>query len=284
MNTDPNKPESNKTKQLLVTIAVFLLTVILISLTYNNIKGCINLNASQTTNSTSSSATANQSSEGSANTSSEAANTAELEILESGYFITRNGNVNYGIVWQNSSDTSAIYAPTLLIVGKSISGEELFTETNKRPVKIYPHEKQVFAGSVSKNTTQLHSVEFKVANDSSLYSAAQAQDSALFTLSNQQEKESDAYSKLYTCQLTASRIPSSSSGYIFYDVILRDEQGKIVFGDSATNVSAGSGASLKTPNEGETIECSFKVGTPDLFGGVPEHASFEIAATAGCNP
>ncbi len=55
-------------------------------------------------------------------------------------------------------------------------------------------------------------------------------------------------------------------------------------GDTTTTSGAGSSEAKVPAEEGESAEYELKVGTPDLFGGVPEHASFEIGATLGCLP
>lgn len=219
---------------------------------------------------------------GDSSSSAGQASAQPAQILESGYFITRKGNVEYGVVWQNPNEGCSIYAPTLLVVGRDAEGNELFRDTVKRPVKMRPGERQIIAGGVTENKTALQDVDFYVAKNESKYITGEKAAEEYLTFSNLQESDADAYSKTFTCTLAANKLPGDADGLIFYDVLLRDEQGKIVFGSSAIDSNHSEGMDVPAA-EGESAECQFKVGTPDLFGGVPEHASFEVGATLGCD-
>lgn len=183
-----------------------------------------------------------------------------VEIKDSGYYVTEYGYIMYGIVWKNPNDLYSIEYPTLSITGKDANGKILFNDTQVME-SLMPGEEQRF-GCQAGTETAPASVEFSVTDSRSNYVRTNDKATEYFSIANANEVPGD-YETSFTGELTTlADLGDSSQAWV--SVILRDGNGKIVY---------GSNSFADVPAKGQTLP--FEV---SAMSSLPEHASYELFA------
>ena len=188
----------------------------------------------------------------------------ELEIVESGWSISDQGYVMYGIGIKNPNADKEADLPSFTITGKKQDGSIVFNDQQTLFV-IAPNE-TVYYGFQAGNGTAPDTVEFAI--DDCSFSDCGTPDSETFTITNTSEVPGDFGMSSYTGEATLNLDLSGSSSPELLEqtavtVILRDAEGQIVYGMSTF---------VNTPDQGESVP--FEVSAHS----VPEHASYELYA------
>lgn len=184
-----------------------------------------------------------------------------IEILESGYYVTDDNLVYYGVKWENPNDDYSIDYPTLKITAKDADGKIVFANEQVMSFML-PGEVQEF-GCLADQGEKIKSIEFNATADESNYYSADTKAVEYFTISNTNEVE-DAYGfTKYTGEIAANYDLSDYS-QAWVSVILRDKDGNIVYGQNSF---------ADMPAQDESVPFEIDCGSD-----VPEHASYEIYA------
>lgn len=188
-----------------------------------------------------------------------------LSIAEFGWSVDPIGYVNYGLALRNSSEETAIALPAVNVVGYDEEGTVLFTDSVILS-EILPGE-TLYAGGQAGRGTPPAEVKLEVERPNAVNALIEtgarpdyevtglsevAQPYGSISFSGKVERKTEGASVLY------------DTGQISVCVILRDEAGKIVYGNTTL---------VSRPEVGESV--AFEVGGY----GVPEYASIEAYAT-----
>lgn len=202
---------------------------------------------------------------------SSSSDTLQPEIIESGYYLTDDGDVYFGVGWENPNESYAIEFPELIITGRDADGDITFMETES-PMSavsmLLPGEIQYFGGyAIGEEGTV--TVEFSVMQvDDDDFVATDEVAEEYYTISNTNVTEGDGGRVSFTGEITTNvEFEDVSSARV--SVILRDEGGNIVYGYFGWAGLAG---------ERETA--AFEKVVYD----VPEYATYEIYATPWHSP
>lgn len=228
-----------------------LVTIVISGALAVTLCGCASGSAQSTNDETSSSATA------SATTNS--TEPTAIVLKESGYNITENGYVQYGVLLDNpNSDYGAKFCK-VTIVGKKTDGSIVFS-TDQVLSDIIPEQQYAYAGQAG-NGTAPDTVEFKVSVDKSNWFKSTDTDSNYYTISNISEIPGQYGNDSYTGEITTNI--DADVKQVAISVFLRNAAGEIC-GSAFTFADA--------PALGETG--TFQVNSYKT----PEHTSYEIYA------
>ena len=194
---------------------------------------------------------------------SASSSTSELldpEILESGYYLTDAGFVRYAVCWENPNEGYAIEYPELTITCRDADGVITFAYTETMS-ELLPGEVQYFSG-ITVGGEGTVTVEFGVSQvDDNDFEATDEVAEEYFTISNTSAIDND-YKVLFTGEITTN-VELEDFDEARLSLVLRDEDGNIVYGDfDFVDVTA----------EGGTV--AFEIEAYDL----PDYATYEIYA------
>lgn len=186
-----------------------------------------------------------------------------LAIVESGCSTDSSGYVHYGFALCNTSADQAITSPEVQIVGRDAEGTILFSRT--QALRSLQPGQTLYFGGLAGNGTQPDSVSFAAQTPPDRNVTNATGEPAAFSISNAAEVSDGYGGKNFSGEVTflGGTLPASAKDGVVVSVILRDESGAIVYGNSSRE---------NRPAEGETT--AFQV-----FGGyLPKHASMEVYA------
>ena len=183
-----------------------------------------------------------------------------MEIVESGYHITSDGYVRWGICWQNPNSAHAIENPQLTITGYEADGSIVFVDTSYMWTTLCPGEIQYIAGS-SYDTDGTATVEFSIVDEGS-YTESDETAVERYTIGNVSASQDDDGYWTFTGEITAN-LEDDDASAAQISVILRDADGAIIYGDCGYADLAAVGVSA--PFEVELYDDE-----------VPSFASYEL--------
>lgn len=191
----------------------------------------------------------------------ETAEKLSLEIIDSGYYVTEDGDVYFGICVYNPNATYEIDSPKLTITGKDADGVITFTYTTYLD-SLLPNEVQ-YVGDYVFGEAGTVTVEFSVPVLSDYKYEVSAETSVdCFTLSNINYVEGSYHDSItgeITTDIQLDDVTEARISVIFYD-----EDGNIVGGDyTYTDIAV----------EGSTM--AFEISLDDEL---PDYATYEIYA------
>lgn len=193
------------------------------------------------------------------------ANENPLEIVDSGWSAGSGGYINYAIALRNNSVDKQIDFPTFTITGRSADGSVVFSQDQVLSV-IYPGQ-TVWWAAPAGNGTAPGSVEFTVAEPDDHNVSTATGDASIYSVSNLSVVESGFGLESFTGEVTLEREGDEQFGMgsVAIVVVLRDESGKVVYGDQTFVDNPSLGGSK-----------SFEVSCYDP----PDYASYEVYALA----
>ena len=186
-----------------------------------------------------------------------------LSIIESGCSIDSMGYAHYGFALHNTSTEHTIDLPGVKIVGRKADGTVLFSE-DKYLMSILPGQTLYFGGQAGKGT-RLDSITFSTQTPEEFKVSDAAGEPPAFRVDNVAEVADDTGLRYFSGEVTflGGTRPRFGGSDVAVSIVLRDESGSIIYGDTAfTNF----------PAEGETT--TFET----LIGALPAYAKMEAYA------
>lgn len=164
----------------------------------------------------------------------EAANPAELQIVDSGWFAADNGMVDFAVKVQNPNKTVEAIDPVIEVVGKDDSGNVIFDETIETP-GVLPDSTYYYsyvAGSTadsSANSTEVvkpATVEFSITTPEGSWEATDQKLADVYVVQDGGAADTQFGAKEFTGTVTASEsLDGATQSRV--DVVLLDGNGKI---------------------------------------------------------
>lgn len=164
----------------------------------------------------------------------EAANPAELQIVDSGWFAADNGMVDFAVKVQNPNKTVEAVNPVIEVVGKDDAGNVIFDETIETP-GVLPDSTYYYsyvAGSTaSKGTDSTTSakpatVDFAITTPEGSWQATEQKLADVYAVADGGAADTQFGAKEFTGTVTASeQLDGATQSRV--DVILLDKDGKI---------------------------------------------------------
>lgn len=164
----------------------------------------------------------------------EAANPAELQIVDSGWFAADNGMVDFAVKVQNPNKTVEAIDPVIEVVGKDDSGNVIFDETIETP-GVLPDSTYYYsyvAGSTadsSANSTEVvkpATVEFSITTPEGSWEATDQKLADVYAVQDGGATDTQFGAKEFTGTVTASEsLDGATQSRV--DVVLLDQDGKI---------------------------------------------------------
>ena len=164
----------------------------------------------------------------------EAANPAELQIVDSGWFAADNGMVDFAVEVQNPNHTVEAIDPVIEVVGKDDAGNVIFDETIETP-GVLPDSTYYYsyvAGSSSPTAAEggevvkPATVEFSISTPEGSWQATDQKLADVYTVQDNGATDSDFGAKEFTGTVTASEsLDGAAQSRV--DVVLLDGNGKI---------------------------------------------------------
>ena len=181
-----------------------------------------------------------------------------VEIVESGYTLS-DEYVNYAVVMENKSETTAFEYHKILITAYDANGDVLATEEQTMN-EIQPGEKQMFASSVNCNGETPATVEFEMDSGDAISASDQAVKSSDLEISGTNERGGSFGSIKITGKITNNSVTDTDD--VGVTVIFRKD-GKILMGETSyiDELSA---------SQSKAFELS--------AWSVPDHDSYEVLA------
>lgn len=154
---------------------------------------------------------------------------ALIELTETGWSVDDSGYVHYGVGLRNTSDDLRVDFPTIEITGRADDGSVVFSDAQVFNT-LFAGETTYCAGQTG-NGTAPATVDFSVIAPDR-YNVYASRESVSFTVSN-----TSALPEQYGVTSFTGEIEAATDGYEVRDgqqirlsLILRDEQGRIVYG------------------------------------------------------
>ena len=164
----------------------------------------------------------------------DAANPAELQIVDSGWFAADNGMVDFAVKVQNPNKTVEAIDPVIEVVGKDDSGNVIFDETIETP-GVLPDSTYYYsyvAGSTadsSANSTEVvkpATVEFSITTPEGSWEATDQKLADVYAVQDGGATDTQFGAKEFTGTVTASEsLDGATQSRV--DVVLLDQDGKI---------------------------------------------------------
>ena len=199
--------------------------------------------------------------EDAAESASSSSELLDPEIIESGYYIDEDGYVYYAVCWENPNEGYEIESPELTITGRDADGSIVFAETWTMDL-LLPGKVQYVTG-VAGNGTEPDTVEFGVSSvDDDCFVATDEVAEEYFTISNTNEIEDGYGGVSFTGEITTN-VELEDFDEAWLSLVLRDEDGNIVYGDFTV---------VDVANEGGTV--AFEIDEYEF----PDYATYEIYA------
>lgn len=200
----------------------------------------------------------------------EAANPAELQIVDSGWFAADNGMVDFAVKVQNPNKTVEAIDPVIEVVGKDDSGNVIFDETIETP-GVLPDSAYYYsyvAGSTadsSANSTEVvkpATVEFSITTPEGSWEATDQKLADVYAVQDGGATDTQFGAKEFTGTVTASEsLDGATQSRV--DVVLLDQDGKI----------EGGYFKIVDTEPGQATDY-------DIYAvGAPQHASYAVYAS-----
>lgn len=164
----------------------------------------------------------------------EAANPAELQIVDSGWFVADNGMVDFAVEVQNPNHTVETIDPVIEVVGKDDAGNVIFDESIQTP-GVLPDSTYYYsyvAGSTAKasgdggEAAKPATVEFSISTPEGSWQATDQKLADVYTVQDNGATDSEFGAKEFTGTVTASEaLDGATQSRV--DVVLLDGNGKI---------------------------------------------------------
>lgn len=167
-----------------------------------------------------------------------------LEITDSGWCVDSTGYVNYAVTVQNSSDDLIIEYPEVIITGRAADGSVVFSESQVMGV-VYPGYNLTFA-SITGNGTAPATVEFSLGEPRDYQVSVGTGHPTEYKVHGLATREG-ANGELTVSgevEKTVEGDEAFSPQSVWLSVILRDDQGRIVYGWSEFVDSPGLGGRI----------------------------------------
>lgn len=191
---------------------------------------------------------------------SESSDPLPLELIETGYSVSEDGYVFYGVGIKNPNTNFEAEFPVIQITGKDADGKIVFSD-DQTLMFMLPGAEYYFGGQAG-NGTKPEIVEFSASTSKDNWIPNDKQSMAIYDISNANEVVGEFGDVSYTGELTVlEEWDDVTSACV--NVILRNEAGEIVYGDYTF---------VELPSSGESAP--FELHAYD----VPDHASYEIYA------
>lgn len=188
----------------------------------------------------------------------------ELEIVESGWSVDGQGYVHYAFGLRNNGEVQAI-TPGVIITGRDADGRVLFSQ--EQYISAVPAGKTVFFGTLAGDGTAPAAVEFAPLPLEDYQVGTSADTSSSFSVIDARPVSDGLGGTKFVGEVTTEHMGSERGGMgdVALTVVLRDESGTIVYGDTGY---------ATMPAEGEST--AFEV----LTHGAPEYDTYEVYAQA----
>lgn len=164
----------------------------------------------------------------------EAASPAELQIVDSGWFVADNGMVDFAMEVQNPNHTVEAIDPVIEVVGKDDAGNVIFDESIQTP-GVLPDSTYYYsyvAGSTAKasgdggEAAKPATVEFSISTPEGSWQATDQNLADVYTVQDNGATDSEFGAKEFTGTVTASEaLDGATQSRV--DVVLLDGNGKI---------------------------------------------------------
>lgn len=164
----------------------------------------------------------------------EAASPAELQIVDSGWFVADNGMVDFAVKVQNPNHTVEAVDPVIEVVGKDDGGNVLFDETIETP-GVLPDSTYYYsyvAGSTanssatSTDVVKPATVDFTIKTPEGSWKATDQKLGDVYAVQDKGATDTQFGAKEFTGTVTASeQLDGADQSRV--DVILLDQNGKI---------------------------------------------------------
>ena len=187
-----------------------------------------------------------------------------LEIVESGWSVDGQGYVHYAFGLRNNGEVQAI-TPGVAITGRDADGRVLFSQ--EQYISTVPAGKTVFFGTLAGDGTAPATVEFAPLPLEDYQVGTSADTSPSFSVIDARPVSDGLGGIKFVGEVTTERAGSERGGMgdVALTVVLRDESGAIVYGDTGY---------ATMPAEGEST--AFEV----LTHGALEYDTYEVYAQA----
>lgn len=163
----------------------------------------------------------------------EAAQPAELQIVDSGWFASDNGMVDFVVEVQNPNHTVEAVAPVIEAVGKDEAGNVLFDEKIETPAVLpdstYYYSYVTGTPTVAGSTDEVvkpATVDFTIATPEGSWKATDEKLADTYAVQDNGVKDSEMGAKEFTGTVTASKaLDNATQSRV--DVVLLDKDGHI---------------------------------------------------------
>lgn len=188
-----------------------------------------------------------------------------LEIVESGWGVSKNGYVGYALTLANTSDDLIVEFPEVLITGRDEDGSVLFSDTQVLQV-VFPGAQVTYACQAG-NGTAPATVEFSVSQPKDYQVSVGKGKPTEFKIAGLTERSGGYGTTRFTGEVTTVSTGDEllARNGVWLSIIMRDAEGKIVY---------GANGHVTQPPVGEST--TFEVEPYDC----PEYASAEAVAMA----
>lgn len=156
-----------------------------------------------------------------------AAEPADLVLKESGYTISEDGYVYYGVVIENPNEEYKVEFPEIQITGKDEEGKIVFSDI--QTLNSLLAKGTCAYASQAGNGTAPATVEFALSVASRNWEKDSTQNNEMYTISNVNEVVGD-YNLDFTGEVTANVEPQNEFSSVAISVLLRNDEGQIVGG------------------------------------------------------
>lgn len=199
----------------------------------------------------------------------EAQQPAELKIVDSGWFASENGMVDFVVEVQNPNHTVEAVAPVIEAVGKDENGNVLFDETIETPGVLpdstyyysYVTGASTGAGS-TEDVVKPATVDFTIMTPEGSWKATDEKLADAYTIKDNGAKDSELGAKEFTGTVTASKAFDGAE-QSRVDVVLLDKDGHI----------KGGYFKMVDTEPGKAVDY-------DIFAiGAPDYASYAVYAS-----
>lgn len=193
----------------------------------------------------------------------ENAEASQLFIAESGWDVDGSGYISYGFALRNASDANSVSFPEIRITGRDARGAVVFSDV--QVLSGVNAGQTVYCGGIAGNGTPPDSVEFVVEEPDDLNISNKEIYSAVLSVSGVSEVSNGFGGSNFVgeVRLEGGEYPELGMSDVAVTVILRDDEGNIVYG--ATDYTS-------RPALGESVP--FEV----LSGSLPAYVTIEAHA------
>lgn len=188
----------------------------------------------------------------------------ELEIVESGWSVDAQGFVHYAFGLRNDGEVQA-NTPGVSITGRDAGGRVIFS--TEQYIGVAPVGKTMYFGAQTGDGTAPATVEFAPLSLEEYQVDTSADASSSFSVTDARPVSDGIGGTKFVGEVTTEHVGDERGGMgdVALTVVLRNESGDIVYGDTGY---------ARMPAEGEST--SFEI----LAYGIPDYATYEVYAQA----